>query len=519
MQMAKIQATVTPHLRAIHASKLLALNQNELEFPPLNMPAKYQTHVGSLTGQIKRLPASYEDRHYLVRAFEHLSSYFHALLVNELLPSWYAYHYLEEKMSMVRNLAQPHNADTTLLRLYDSIKLNLEEYCKREASEIQGTPPLIRKDILKHLRNALRVQYADNPESRTLIFVATRAAAKNLCQYLNSVHDDLGFGKREVGFMTSTNQSATAGGQSSDEQREMVERFAQGLLKVLVVTSVAEEGIDISACNLIIKYNNVGSERTLIQRRGRARASGSKSILLALDGTVEQQELNNIQKEAMMMLCIQHLQSMSDNQLREMIKKKAAEIREQEVMEEGRKRELRIQLAGREFDLKCMSCSQLICSSRKVRMLGDSLYVCVEREIWRRTRIQAIRKPSKDGIITTCALLICKNCPFELGNVVKYSDSFLPTLTASKLQMERKDKTGGDMGDLPMNRRTWAMITAQYFIVDPIEAVDLRVMLDEIEKFEAEFKLLEDQETLANQLAMEYKNKVKSRKERVYIEE
>lgn len=50
----------------------------------------------------------------------------------------------------------------------------------------------------------------------------------------------------------------------------MLLRFAEspGGLKVLVVTSVAEEGIDISECNLIIKYNSVGSERTLIQRRG-----------------------------------------------------------------------------------------------------------------------------------------------------------------------------------------------------------------------------------------------------------
>lgn len=47
--------------------------QNELEFPPLNMPARYQTHVGSLTGQIKRLTPNYDERHFLVRAFEHLS--------------------------------------------------------------------------------------------------------------------------------------------------------------------------------------------------------------------------------------------------------------------------------------------------------------------------------------------------------------------------------------------------------------------------------------------------------------
>lgn len=74
------------------------------------------------------------------------------------------------------------------------------------------------------------------------------------------------------------------------------------------MTSVAEEGLDISACNLIIKYNTVGSERTMIQRRGRARARDSKSILLCLDDDVEQREIVNIVREQMMHLCLKQLQ-------------------------------------------------------------------------------------------------------------------------------------------------------------------------------------------------------------------
>lgn len=65
-----------------------------------------------------------------------------------------------------------------------------------------------------------------------------------------------------------SNQSSALSGQTAEEQRTMIERFNQGSVKVLVATSVAEEGLDISACNLIIKYNNTGSERSLIQRRG-----------------------------------------------------------------------------------------------------------------------------------------------------------------------------------------------------------------------------------------------------------
>lgn len=99
----------------------------------------------------------------------------------------------------------------------------------------------------------------------------------------------------------------------------MRDRFERGDIKILVVTSVADEGINIMECNLIIKYNNVGSERTLIQRRGRARAKDSRAILLALDSGVEHQEFENMKKEAMMLTCIKDLQANSDEQLQRMV--------------------------------------------------------------------------------------------------------------------------------------------------------------------------------------------------------
>ena len=104
--------------------------------------------------------------------------------------------------------------------------------------------------------------------------------------------------------MVSSNQCLSAGGQSAQEQQNMIRDFDSGRIKVLVVTSVAEEGVNIAACNLIIKYNNVGSERSMIQRRGRARQKNSLSILLALDTGVEQAEYLNMQKEAMVCVFI-----------------------------------------------------------------------------------------------------------------------------------------------------------------------------------------------------------------------
>lgn len=53
------------------------------------------------------------------------------------------------------------------------------------------------------------------------------------------------------------------------EQDEILKRFRSGDVKLLVSTSVGEEGIDIPECNLVIKYNHVGNEVTTVQTRGK----------------------------------------------------------------------------------------------------------------------------------------------------------------------------------------------------------------------------------------------------------
>lgn len=85
-----------------------------------------------------------------------------------------------------------------------------------------------------------------------------------------------------IDFLLGSNQASVTGGQSNDEQQAMLYRFGSesGRLKVLVATSVAEEGIDIAECNLIVKYNSVGSERSHTQRKGMLISSNNAYWLL-----------------------------------------------------------------------------------------------------------------------------------------------------------------------------------------------------------------------------------------------
>ena len=64
---------------------------------------------------------------------------------------------------------------------------------------------------------------------------------------------------------------------TSAQQEEIIDQFMNGSLRLLVATSVAEEGLDIPECNLVIKYNHVGNEVTTVQMRGKFLVSFEKN--------------------------------------------------------------------------------------------------------------------------------------------------------------------------------------------------------------------------------------------------
>ena len=54
------------------------------------------------------------------------------------------------------------------------------------------------------------------------------------------------------------------------EQERVVKRFKTGEKNLLLATSVADEGVDISDCNYVIRYM-IGTEISSVQARGRVR--------------------------------------------------------------------------------------------------------------------------------------------------------------------------------------------------------------------------------------------------------
>uniref|UniRef100_A0A915KLL1 Uncharacterized protein n=1 Tax=Romanomermis culicivorax TaxID=13658 RepID=A0A915KLL1_ROMCU len=195
---------------------------------------------------------------------------------------------------------------------------------------IAGNAKEDRKQIVNQLKLLLLKEYEAKPDSRTLIFVRTRELALAVEKFIN---EDCSLSFLNAGHLTGVNARKDSGGQTEREQQECLERFRKGEHKLMVATTVAEEGLDISKCNLVIKYNHVTNEIALVQRRGRGRAEGSKSILLTHEGWIQQKETVNLIRERLMKSAIEVIKTKSEAWLSEQVDLRAAQLRQEKYIE------------------------------------------------------------------------------------------------------------------------------------------------------------------------------------------
>lgn len=50
-----------------------------------------------------------------------------------------------------------------------------------------------------------------------------------------------------------------------NEQKDVIQKFRSGKINLLIATTVAEEGLDISQCNIVIRYGLVTNEIAMMQ--------------------------------------------------------------------------------------------------------------------------------------------------------------------------------------------------------------------------------------------------------------
>ncbi len=133
---------------------------------------------------------------------------------------------------------------------------------------------------IPELEKIVSEMIANSPESRLLVFTQYRNSAKKLSEILNKIKNIKA--SRFVGQASKADDK----GFSQKKQLETMQQFRDGELNCLVATSVGEEGLDVSECDLVVFYDCVPSAIRSIQRRGRTgRKREGKVVVLITKGT------------------------------------------------------------------------------------------------------------------------------------------------------------------------------------------------------------------------------------------
>jgi len=140
---------------------------------------------------------------------------------------------------------------------------------------------------LEALIGILREAIQSNPETRIIVFANYRDTAEMIVSALRDRHAEKE-GIRAVKFIGQATKEEDKG-LKQKEQVEIIQQFKDGVYNVLVATSVAEEGLDIPATDLVLFYEPIPSAIRSIQRKGRtARKKVGKVIVLIAKGTKDE---------------------------------------------------------------------------------------------------------------------------------------------------------------------------------------------------------------------------------------
>ncbi|XP_028390591.1 uncharacterized protein LOC114515528 [Dendronephthya gigantea] len=143
----------------------------------------------------------------------------------------------------------------------------------------------LMSDRFTRLENQLRQfisRVKEDPSSRGIIFVCMRKTAYKLCQKIRENAEVCKI--LNPAPLVGHGDGSYDGMAWKDDQEVLLEEFKSGEVKLLVTTSVLEEGLDVPICNFVVRFEGAATLRAFVQSRGRAsRRPGSHFVVICTE--------------------------------------------------------------------------------------------------------------------------------------------------------------------------------------------------------------------------------------------
>ncbi|XP_057602852.1 interferon-induced helicase C domain-containing protein 1 [Hippopotamus amphibius kiboko] len=379
---------------------------------------------------------------------EHLRKYNEALQINDTIRMIDAYNHLEtfyndekekkfavlgddsdesgddgddEDVGDKKKPLMLHETDGFLIALFLENKKMLKKLAKNSEYE---------NEKLTKLRNTIMEQYTRTEESaRGIIFTKTRQSAYALSQWIteNEKFAEVGV---KAHHLIGAGHSSEFKPMTQNEQKEVISKFRTGKINLLIATTVAEEGLDIKECNIVIRYGLVTNEIAMVQARGRARADESTYVLVAQSGSgVFERETVNDFREKMMYKAIDRVQNMKPEEYAH----KILELQMQSIME--KKMKIKRSIAKKFKDnpslisFLCKNCSVVACSGEDIHVIEKMHHVNMTPEFKELYIVRGNKAlQTKFADYQTNGEIICKTCGQAWGTMMVHKGLDLPCL-------------------------------------------------------------------------------------------
>uniref|UniRef100_A0A8C5X2C9 RNA helicase n=1 Tax=Malurus cyaneus samueli TaxID=2593467 RepID=A0A8C5X2C9_9PASS len=363
---------------------------------------------------------------------EHLRKFNDALIISEDARIEDALAYLNEFFTNVKN--GPYTElEKQLTDKFQEKEPELTALSKDESNE---------NPKLEELACILDEAYRYNPQTRTILFAKTRALVAALKKWIDAnpllshIKPDMLMGKGRRDHKT---------GMTLPMQKGILDAFRKDKdIRLLIATSVADEGIDITECNLVVLYEYFGNVTKMIQVRGRGRARDSKCIIVTSKSEVVENEKQNNYKEEMMNAAIEKLQNWDETTFA----RKIHDLQMKEkILRDCRKKETKPKAVEGKKNLLCGKCKAYVCCTDDIRIIKESHHTVLGDAFKERYITKPHRKPIQFDGFEKKSKMHCRNtdCQHDWGITVKYKTfDNLPVIKIKSFVLENIE-TGTQM--------------------------------------------------------------------------
>ena len=264
----------------------------------------------------------------------------------------------------------PYALATTPLKEYEDLNIpekvisdhdkQLKEMLTKLESDLAQLPSC-ENPILDKAKEILADRLQRNPKSEGIIFVRTREQAKAISEWISESRFAQEIGVRPHMLLGHKRPEETGPSMSDAEQKAVVAAFHSGKYNLLIATSVAEEGLDIKQCNLVMRLH-VSSAKSKAQMQGRARAEDSEIVTIMSDDP--QKHYKDILNDEQLLLTeqvVQYYLPSCYDRFEERLANKQREIVENVKSQRGAQKQRMRTHPAQNVELKCKKCKAVAC--------------------------------------------------------------------------------------------------------------------------------------------------------------